>query len=213
MANYRQLPGSESTPAPGARALGASDENEKLSVTIVLRRRSAGPPVPGPEHYRETPPAQRPRLSEAEFAARYGADPAEMDKVTAFARREGLSVDETNAARRTVVVAGTVAQFNKAFDISLHNYEHEVERSPRSGRQTETYRGYDGFIHVPTDLAEVIVGVFGLDNRRISKPTGGFDHLLRQSCSNFLAKHAPTADYGLDRSVIRGMPDNMDQKE
>ena len=31
-----------------------------------------------------------------------------------------------------------------------------------------------------------------------SQPTGGFDHLLRQSGSNFLAEHAPTADCGLD---------------
>jgi hypothetical protein len=35
------------------------------------------------------------------------------------------------------------------------------------------YRGRDGFIHVPQELAESIVGVFGLDNR----PIGGRSNL------------------------------------
>jgi hypothetical protein len=52
-------------------------------------------------------------------------------------------------------------------------------------------------------------------NLRVSAPRrsqlGGRDHLLRQSCSNFLAKHAPTADCGLDGLVIRGMPAQLSQ--
>lgn len=167
--NYRRLEGSELRPAPVARLLGPASEAEKLRVTIVLRRRPDGPPVPGPSHYRHTPPSERRRLSEPAFAARYGADPAEIEKVATFARGHGLTVDETHAARRTVVVSGTVGEFNQAFDVTLHNYEHEVERGPRPGRKTERYHSYDGFIHVPADLAEVIVGVFGLDNRRITK--------------------------------------------
>jgi kumamolisin len=167
--NYRQLDRSEMRPPPGARLLGPANESERISVTIVLRRRPDGPPVPEPSHYLHTPPADRPRLSEAGFAARYGADPTEIERVADFARSHGLTVDETNAARRTVVVSGTVREFNTAFNVSLQNYEHEVQRSPRTGRQTERYHGYDGFIHVPGDLVEVIIGVFGLDNRRITK--------------------------------------------
>ncbi len=167
--NVRQLEGSELRPALGARLIGPADETETLRVTIVLRRRPNGPPVPAPAHYLHTPPSERARLSEPEFAARYGADPAEIERVAAFAGSHGLSVDETNAARRTVVVSGTVAQFNRAFNVTLQKYEHEVARLPRSGRQTETYRGYDGFIHVPSDLAGVVIGAFGLDDRRITK--------------------------------------------
>jgi len=33
----------------------------------------------------------------------------------------------------------------------------------------EKYRGRDGFIHVPRELAPAIIGVFGLDNRNIAK--------------------------------------------
>jgi len=167
--NYRRLEGSELQPSLRARPLGPASETETLSVTIILRRRPDSPPVPEPAHYLHTSPSERRRLSERDFSARYGAEPAEIEKVADFARGHGLTVDETHAARRTVVVSGTVAQVNQAFNVSLQNYEHEVERSRRSGRKTERYRSYDGFIHVPADLTEVIVGVFGLDNRRITK--------------------------------------------
>jgi kumamolisin len=167
--NFRQLEGSELRPSPNARVLGPADETETLRTTIVLRRRPDGPPVPGPAYYLRTPPSERPRLSESGFAARYGADPGDIERVAAFARSHGLTVDEINAARRTVVVEGTVAQFNRAFNVTLRAYEHEVQRSARSERRTEAYRGYDGFIHVPADLVGVVIGVFGLDNRRITK--------------------------------------------
>lgn len=167
--NYRRLPGSERRPTAGARVLGECDEKEKFSVTIVLRRRPDGPPVPGPSHYLHVPPAERPRFSEADFAARFGAHPAEIERVSAFVRGHGLAVEEVNAARRMLVVSGTAAQFSRAFDVTLKMYEHEVERGRGAGRRTETYRGREGFIHVPAELVEVIVGVFGLDNRRITK--------------------------------------------
>jgi hypothetical protein len=124
-----------------ARARCAAGRLRKRSreagVTIVLRRRPDGAPVPEPAHYLRTPPSQRRRLSEPAFAAPYGADPAEIEKVVDFARSHGLTMDETNAARHTRVVSGTIGEFNKAFNISLHNYEHEVERSRRLGRRTD----------------------------------------------------------------------------
>ena len=167
--NYRRLEGSELRHTEDERRLTPAKESERLSATIVLRRRPDGPPVPEPDHYVRTPPSERPRMSEQAFAARYGAEPGEIEQVAAFARSRGLTVAETNAARRTVVISGTVGQFNEAFSIELHNYEHEIQRSPRAEPETETYRSYDGFIQVPAELAQIIVGVFGLDNRRITK--------------------------------------------
>jgi kumamolisin len=167
--NYRRLEGSELQHTEDERRVGRAEESERLSVTIVLRRRPDGPPVPEPDRYVRTPPSERPRMSEQAFAARYGAHPGEIERVAAFARDHGLTVDETNAARRTVVVSGTVGQFNEAFNVELHNYEREIQPSPRAEPLTETYRSYDGFIQVPAELAEMIVGVFGLDNRNITK--------------------------------------------
>ena len=167
--NDRRLEGSELRHAEDERRLGPAEKSDRLSVTVVLRRRPDGPPVPEPDHYVRTPPSERPRMSEQAFADSYGADRGEIERVAAFARDHGLAVDETNAARRTVVVSGTVGQFNEAFNVELHNYEHEIQPSPRAEPLTETYRSYDGFIQVPAELVEIVVGVFGLDNRSITK--------------------------------------------
>jgi kumamolisin len=54
----RRLEGSELRPTPSARLLGHASEPERLSVTIVLRRRPDGPPVPEPAHYAHTLPRE-----------------------------------------------------------------------------------------------------------------------------------------------------------
>jgi Pro-kumamolisin, activation domain/Subtilase family len=166
---YRRIEGSERRPSPGAQLLGPADPAETLTVTIVLRRRLGGPPVPDPSYFTKTPFGQRQRMPENEFTAKYGASPTDIARVTEFAQGQGLTVVETNAARRSVVVSGTVSQMSQAFAVTLGRYQHTVVRRRHEGPRTETYRGRDGFIHVPTGLAEIIVGVFGLDNRRITK--------------------------------------------
>jgi kumamolisin len=167
--NYRQLPGSELKPGPQSKLLGPAKDSDTIKVTIVLRRRSDGPAIPDYSHYRDTPPSQRRRLSNEEFARKYGAHQSDIEKVTAFVTSHGLSVVETHPARRTIVVSGTVGEFKRALHVDLNNYEHRVKRSRTGEPVTETYRSYDGFIHLPAELTEIIVGVFGLDDRRITK--------------------------------------------
>jgi hypothetical protein len=124
--NYRRLEGSERLAAPNAKRLGPADDNEVFSVTIVLRRRPDGPPAPDHAHFLTTGPARRGRMPQDEFAAKYGAHPGELANVADFAKSQGLTVVETNAARRSVVVSGTVARMSKAFAIELGRYEHNV---------------------------------------------------------------------------------------
>ncbi len=129
---HRRLPGSERRPGASAHLVRAAEDTATLTATIVLRRRTDGAPVPDAAHYAATPPSQRSRLSHDEFAQRYGAAEADIAKVEAFAKSYGLMVVGVNAARRTVVVSGTVAQFNGAFGVSLNYYEHEVARGRRA---------------------------------------------------------------------------------
>ncbi len=173
--NYVQLPGSERRPAKGAKLLGPADAAETFKVTIVLRRRTDGTPIQDFDYYGKTPPGQREKLSSDDFAGKYGADPAEMDKVVKFVQSQGLKVEETHAARRSVIVSGTTAAYNKAFGLNLGRYEHTVTRDEKRKKETvnETYRGRDGYIHVPKDLTDIIVGVFGLDNRNITQKNTG----------------------------------------
>lgn len=145
---YRRLAGSERKPMPGARNVGPADSSEQISVTIVVRRRDAGEPQPHTGA----------KLSREEFSAKFGAAEEDMRLVEDFARSHGLEVVESHPSRRTVIVVGTVDAMSKAFGVQLHRFE-----SPDKG----SYRGREGFIHMPDDLADIVEGVFGLDNRKI----------------------------------------------
>jgi len=169
---YKRLEGSERHPSKNAELLGPADANEKFEVTITLRRRTDGTPPPDFDYYAKTPPRQRRRMSLESFAAKHGAHPDDIQRVEKFARLHGLTVVESHPARRTVAVSGSVEQMSKAFGVTLGRYRHTVVRRRGAKPETETYRGRDGFIHIPDDLKDVITGVFGLDNRNITKHNG-----------------------------------------
>jgi len=170
--NYRPLAGSERRPGPRAKHIGPANAKDPVKVTIILRRRPDGPPMPDQAFFRDTPPSQRPRLPEVEFAAKFGADPDDVAKISDFAKSHGLTVEEVHLGRRSIVLSGTVAQMNAAFGVSLQMYEDDAPARRGAKPARETYRGRDGSIQVPEDLVNIIVGVFGLDNRRISKRNG-----------------------------------------
>jgi kumamolisin len=149
------LPGSERDPLPGARATGAADPTERISVTVVVRPREAVPESGAGQAHPE------PRyLAREDFAARRGARPDDLAAVAAFARGHDLEVVESDPARRSVVLSGTVAAFNAAFGVELTRYDHAAGN----------YRGHIGAIYVPGELASVVTGVFGLDDRPAAQP-------------------------------------------
>src|ERR1700722_1692559 len=163
-ANYERLDGSERRPSPTAKFLGPATAEEEIKVTIALRRRPDGPPVPSFESFANKADGKRRRLTADEFAAQYGALPADIARVTDFARAHGLKVVQTHAGRRTVCASGPARQRNEAFGVALGRYERSVARSRGAKSETQAYRGRDGFIHIPKDLAGIVIGVFGLDN-------------------------------------------------
>ena len=153
MANIK-LTGSERVAMPGARVVAPADPTERLEVTVLVRRRA------GAEfHARAAQLAagygSAPYLTREEFAARHGADAADLAAVRAFAAAQGLIVVLEHAARRTVVLSGTVAQFNAAFNVQLQRMQHD----------SCSYRGRTGSIELPSSLDGVIEAVLGLDSR------------------------------------------------
>ncbi|WP_444547917.1 S53 family peptidase [Candidatus Magnetomonas plexicatena] len=62
---------------------------------------------------------------------------------------------ETSTIKRSVYVSGTAAKFSKAFETKIEQYEHEEG----------TYRDRTGPLTVPAELADIVEGVFGIDNR------------------------------------------------
>jgi kumamolisin len=151
--DYRALKGSERKPRTGARRTGSENPNETLTVSIRIRRRPDAPPLPD-----LTGPGRR-RLSRKDFAALYGASQDDLAAIAAFSAANGLSVIHSSIPRRTVVVKGTVAQMNRAFAVDLGRYETADEK----------YRGREGPVHVPTAIADIVEGVFGLDNRKMAR--------------------------------------------
>ncbi len=154
----RPLPGSERKPLRDARAIGRTDPEQRLEVTILLRRRDAA--------------GLRTRLADLArgeagghlapeaFAEAYGADPADLTKVADFARAHDLAVVCADPGRRTVILSGTVAQHEAAFGVELQDFEFDGG----------AYRGRTGPLHVPDELHGVVEAVLGLDNRPVARP-------------------------------------------
>src|SRR5580658_8345568 len=117
------LAGSERAPLQGAREIGPANPNEMVDVTIRLRSRAGKKPIVNPDEFTK-PVEKRTILSRKDFEQRHGADADSIGRVEAFAREHKLIVKEKSAARRTVILSGTVAAMNGAFGVQLKTYEH-----------------------------------------------------------------------------------------
>jgi kumamolisin len=161
MASRHTIPGSERHALEGAKAIGPARPDERIEVTLRLRAKTpVAHALTANGAGDDTHPGQRKYLTREEFAASHGAEAQDLASVAAFAKANGLAVVESNAARRSVVLSGTTQSMNEAFGVSLQQYEHA------SG----TYRGRTGTLSVPGDLAGVVEGVFGLDDRPAADP-------------------------------------------
>jgi subtilase family serine protease len=156
---YRPLPGSERRAVRNAQRVNAADPDKVLTVSVYVRRRPSAPPLAGQEHWMRTPPGHRQFLTREEMAAIHGAVQADLDIVSQFGQSHGLTVTDTSVARRLVALSGTVRQMNDAFAVDLGQYESPVG----------SYRGREGPVHLPDYVADVVVGVFGLDDRPMAR--------------------------------------------
>jgi kumamolisin len=154
------VPKTERRHGPEAHVVGLADPGHRITVTVYLRRNPHATPGPALKAMDSQLPKDRKYLSNVEVEATFGADPADIAKVEAYARTSGLIVLESHVARRSVLLSGTVDQFNAAFGVELKQFE----------TPSEHYRGQEGPVHVPPELDGIVVGVFGLENRRVGKP-------------------------------------------
>jgi kumamolisin len=156
---FAVIAGSERQPVRGARLIHDSHPDQPIEISIRIRSRAeaqreqlkAALSKPGFKH-----------MSRADYEKTHGADPADVEKIKRFAQEFGLHVRETGTelARRTVVVSGTASNLEKAFNVQLKEYSH-----PRGN-----FRGRVGAVSVPAEYADIITGVFGLDNRPQAEP-------------------------------------------
>jgi kumamolisin len=152
------LEASRSRVQAGLRTYPDPDPSTRVEVTIVLRRRSASE-VASAGRLDAILRGEAPAMSREEAAVSLGADPADLQQVAEFAESHGLAVVESSLAKRTVRVAGTVAQMEAAFGVKLHSCE-------TSGR---VHLCYEGALSIPATLDGIVVAVLGLDQRPVAR--------------------------------------------
>lgn len=134
-----------------ADALGPVDPDERVEVSVMLKPRRG---------LDELEARLGQPMSRDEFAAAYGAEPADLDSVAAFAHRQRLEVIESSQPRRTVRLAGRAADIEAAFGVRLERY--------RLQDGTE-FRAPGGPTRLPAELEPRVQGVFGLDTRPVAR--------------------------------------------
>jgi kumamolisin len=175
MANYTEhvsLKGSERVAVSGAKVIGTANPDESLQVTVLLRSRAQAEDAKthttkatvsekaAVDSLLQKRAADRQHLTREQFLAQRGALEEDVQKVEEFAHQFGLSISNTSLAKGSVTLMGTVANFSKAFNVELLNYESSIG----------PYRGRTGVIQIPSELDGVVTAVLGLDNRPQARP-------------------------------------------
>jgi kumamolisin len=147
-----RIGGSRDAPE-GAAAAGAVDRNERVTITVHVKRRSPDKFAPGSagDLARLRVPITREALA-VQRARTHGRAAA---RVTRFAKANGLVVRETDVTRRRVVLEGTAQQMTELFGIALAMYD--------DGRGP--FRARTGPLFVPAEIAPWTRAVLGFDQR------------------------------------------------
>ncbi len=149
---------------PNATHIGPADSQQVISVSVIVKRRK-------PLDLRELGGRRVPR---EEFDRQYAADPASFAALREFAHQHGLAVDESasNLSRRTLVLRGTVQAMEKAFGVTLHEYEHTPPPAEPGApdHPRRRFHAFTGEISIPETYAGLVEAVLGLDARPIARP-------------------------------------------
>lgn len=147
------LPGSQRPAKADAKRLRDADPNARVEVTLELRH----PALPGANDLPANP------LSRSELAAKYGASAADAEQVSEVLKGYGLKVEEVSLATWSMRVSGPVSAMEAAFNAKLGIYH---------SREQGEFRGREGKLQIPIELAGIVTGVFGLDERRVARRKG-----------------------------------------
>jgi kumamolisin len=140
-------------PLRGAVCEKAPPSRTRLTLTITLR--SAAKPGILLKTFDDIVAGKRPPLTRTEFAARFGASPSDIARLKRFARAHRFRVTRVSVAQRKVYLTGPTSALADAFGVHRVRY--------RAG--ATTWDSYTGPLSLPYWLSNVIVGVFGFDNR------------------------------------------------
>ncbi len=151
MTEHVKLPGSHRA-VPNAQFVANAAPGTPVELTVTLRPKEALPA----EVDRSAPP-----MTLEQIEARYGASQDDARLVEKVLGEYGLKTGETSLGGRSMTLSGTVEQVEKAFGTKLSLFQSDADGE---------FRGRDGELEVPSELKNIVTGVFGLDTRRVAKP-------------------------------------------
>jgi kumamolisin len=102
-------------------------------------------------------------MTRDQFAAKYGADKRDANRIIKVLQNFGLKIEETSLLTRSMRVSGSAADMERAFKPNLGIY-----RDPEQGE----IRGREGALQIPAQLDGIVKGVHGLDDRRVARRGG-----------------------------------------
>jgi kumamolisin len=153
------VPGSERSPVPGAVRVGPAPPADTLDVTVVLHPKTALPEASTAP--RAPLPADAVSDHHHAYAEAYGAHDDAILAVTDYARSQGLEVKTVDPKRRVIELSGPVEAAERAFGVTLNEFERD---------NTTRFRGRDGAVLLPPNIAPLVEAVLGLDNRPVARP-------------------------------------------
>jgi kumamolisin len=139
---------------PAGKPVDGPVSSDLVNVTLRLRPAKPLPNLLDPAVNGSFEP-----LSREAFGDQYGTSKKDLGIVEDFARHEGFSLIRVEPQKRAVEIQGTITQMQKAFKVSLSNYQ---------DAQGKVFRGREGDVSIPTELDGIVLGVFGLDTRSIA---------------------------------------------
>lgn len=156
------IPGTERTVWPGSHRVESLSSEADILVTAWLR------PKPGGDLDGErartlgaTPPSQRTYAERKTLARQTGADPADIELLRRYCESFGLRI--VDSRWRAVAISGQIERLVEAFGASVAIFEDESQRR---------FRHRSGALHVPSNIAAVIRGIFGLHQWPRSRKLG-----------------------------------------
>ena len=137
--------------------LGATEGGKSITLALTLPSRDPQGAKAFVDHA-TTPgdPLYRRFLTPAQYAARFGANPADYVAAVAWAKAEGLTVGENYTAGTILRVTGTATKLQSLFAVTFKDY-----RDPASGR---VFYAADEEATLPASLVAKADGVVGLSS-------------------------------------------------
>ena len=141
---------------------GTAPANQAVHVTLMLKLHNQAAledyirqtVTPGSAHYQQF-------LTTQQFAKQYGATDAEVARVQSYLRSQGLS-SEVLPSHLAIRTSGTLSQFGKLFQTSIHNYV--------SRENGHSFHKPATTLQIPSAIADVVDVAAGLSNEKVYRP-------------------------------------------